>query len=96
MTEPPSHDWRVQADRQGLESQLEVEIADALREARLPHVVVCTDVASGRFTLEGPYPNGCLASMAADRESRRDPTGLSGLRFTVQPVYPPFPQALDA
>lgn len=87
-----SRDRSGDPDQETLDTHLELEFDDVVSESALPHVVVCTDVDSGGFTLEGPYATGCLAIMAADREIRRDPAGLSGLRFTVQPIYPPPPE----
>lgn len=90
MDDPTRHDALVSTEAAiFVQWQLDLELADAAREAGLPHVVVCTDTHTGEFTLDGPYPDGQAATIAAERESGLDPRGCLGLRFSVRPIYPP-------
>jgi hypothetical protein len=43
-------------------------VAESVREIDLPHVVVVHDPVTGTSSMQGPFPNGLAALVAADAE----------------------------
>jgi hypothetical protein len=66
------------------------EQEDVAREAALPHLVVCIDVASGSRSYSGPYPSRGAAESAAQYEATVEAGSDCRLRFVVEPVFPPI------
>lgn len=66
-------------------------VRGAVTDMDLPHVLVCTDHATGAVSCSGPYPNGLAALCAAEADhvlERREDSG-SSMVFSVMPLVPP-------
>ncbi|NYG08633.1 hypothetical protein BJ986_003120 [Phycicoccus badiiscoriae] len=72
------------------EDVTEFLVALTISEADLPHIVICRSADTDVLTFSGPYSNGLLAVLAADREQRLEgaPAGDPSMTFTVAPLYP--------
>lgn len=63
-------------------------VEEAVAELDLPHVVICTHVATGITCYQGPYPDALAAATAAERDivGLGGPDGEGELRFTIAPL----------
>lgn len=66
----------------------EAESADLEREAHLPHIMVCEDLASRHLTFAGPYASRAEAEAAVAYEAEQTRDG--SLRFFSAPIFPPL------
>ena len=66
----------------------EAESADLEREAHLPHVMVCEDLATHHLTFAGPYGSRAEAEAAVAYEADQSRDG--SMRFFSAPVFPPL------
>jgi hypothetical protein len=65
-------------------AELEVAVLDE------PHILVCTDPATGVTTYTGPYPNAYEAMLCLDEleAALRADVGLAGPTCTLAPLFP--------
>lgn len=66
-------------------------VCGAVKDADLPHVLVCTDSATGAVSITGPYPDGfsALCAAEADHVSERSQHAESSMVFSVMSLIPP-------
>lgn len=70
---------------------MDMLVCGAGSDIDLPHVLVCTDHATGAVSFSGPYHNGLAALCAAeaDHVSERRQDSDSSMVFSVRSLVPP-------
>ena len=67
---------------------IDADVAEALREFELPHVIVCFDPQTGNLTVEGPFEEGLAAIRMAEDDTIADRMRGTGFAYLVLPLLP--------